>query len=256
MHTPSAPKGRRRAATLAAVALIVAGIFAALRYWPAGKAPEAPPADVPAAPCPSAEARPRVIELVRMAEDEELQALMAERKSQFSVGDSLDAIARSDEEVRIGEHVISMRELQERIKLRQGEIAEQPLGPDGRPLPDRIEMFGLHVVQPGDNLWNIHFRLLQDYFRLKNVAISPRADEPVAGGFSSGVGKLLKFSENMVHIYNLKERTFSTDLNLIEPRSKIVVYNMTHVFGLLDQIDYGQINRIQFDGDTLWLPSG
>ena len=74
-------------------------------------------------------------------------------------------------------------------------------------------------------------------------------------GFSSGVGKVLKFSESMVHIYNLKEKTLDMNLNQIYPLNKIIVYNMDRVFALLDQIDYDNVNRIQFDGETLWIPA-
>jgi hypothetical protein len=255
MNETSVPRTRRTGITLAVVGLVVAAIFALFRYWPSEPAAPAPEAAPPAAAEPAGSQPPRVLALESLPGDPELKSLMAERKDQFNVDESLDIIARSDEEVHIGEHVVSMRELQEQIKLRQGDIAEQPLGADGQLLPGKLEMFGIYVVQPGDNLWNIHFRLLQDYFRHQGVQIAPRADEPRNGGMSSGVGKLLKFSENIVHIYNLKEKQFSADLNLIEPRSKIVVYNMTHVFSLLDQIDYRNIDRIQFDGDTLWLPS-
>jgi hypothetical protein len=255
MNETSVPRGRRSGIALAVVVLVVVAIFALFRYWPSDLAPPAPEVAPPTAADPAGSPPPRVLELDQLPSDPALQSLMADRKAQFEVGESLDIIARSDEEVRIGEHVISMRELQEQIKLQQGEIAEQPIGPDDQALPGKLEMFGIYVVQPGDNLWNIHFRLLQDYFRHQGVQIPPRADEPRPGGTSSGVGKLLKFSENIVHIYNLKEKQFSADLDLIEPRSKIVVYNMTHVFSLLDQIDYRNVDRIQFDGDTLWLPS-
>jgi hypothetical protein len=85
--------------------------------------------------------------------------------------------------------------------------------------------------------------------------LSAVADEPVKQGYSSGVGKLLKFSENMVYIYNIKDKQFSENLDLIEPQSKIVVYKMDRVFAFLEQVDYTNINRIQFDGDTLWVPA-
>ena len=71
---------------------------------------------------------------------------------------------------------------------------------------------------------------------------------------SSGVGKILKFSENMVMIYNLAENRVARDINLIEPLSKIVVYNMDEVFSLLSRINYQNIDRIQFDGKTIWIP--
>ncbi|ACL02892.1 conserved hypothetical protein [Desulfatibacillum aliphaticivorans] len=149
--------------------------------------------------------------------------------------------------------------------LRQGGTASQEAGGadastgPGSPAPPasrpkgRSE-FGVYVVQPGDNIWNIHFKLLDEFFAHQGVRLSPLADEPSNGGFSSGVGKILKFSENMVAIYNLKTRQVDQDLNMIQPLSKVVVYNMTHVFDLLRQIDYSQVNMIQFDGDTLWLP--
>jgi hypothetical protein len=87
----------------------------------------------------------------------------------------------------------------------------------------------------------------------KGVTLSPLADEPDIKGFSSGIGKILKFSEKTVSIYNIKERKIAVDLNLIYPLSKVVVYNMDRIFALLDRIDYNNANRIQFDGETLWI---
>jgi len=37
--------------------------------------------------------------------------------------------------------------------------------------------------------------------------------------------------------------------------SKIVIYNMDRVFALLDAIDYEDVNQIEFDGETIWLPA-
>jgi hypothetical protein len=81
------------------------------------------------------------------------------------------------------------------------------------------------------------------------------ADEPLGGGRSSGIGKLLKFSENIVYIYNIRKRKLAEDLHAIIPLTKIVIYNMERIFSLLDQIDYEHLNRIQFDGVTVWIPS-
>jgi len=117
------------------------------------------------------------------------------------------------------------------------------------------DAYGIYIVQAGDNIWNIHFQFLKDYFDHRGIALSPLADEPNRRGSSSGIGKLLKFSENMVYIYNVRERKIDVDLNLIHPLSKIVVFKMKQVFTLLDGIDYGRVNRIQFDGETLWIPA-
>jgi hypothetical protein len=146
-----------------------------------------------------------------------------------------------------------MQEVVEKIRLNSGEILEKELGAGGSG-SGSYNVFGIHVVQPGDNIWNIHFNFLKDYLGNRGVSISPVADEPDTRGQSSGVGKILKFSENLVYIYNIKERQLDTDLNLIVPFSKIVVYNMDRVFALLDSIDYEKINHIRFDGENIWLP--
>ena len=123
-------------------------------------------------------------------------------------------------------------------------------------IPEKnVELYGIYVVRAGDNIWNIHFRFLKEYFAHRDVALSPVSDEPDQRGFSSGVGRILKFSENMVYIYNLKENRLDVDLNLLQPLSKIVIFNMGEVFAMLDPIDYGKVNRIRFDGETLWIPA-
>jgi len=114
---------------------------------------------------------------------------------------------------------------------------------------------GIHVVQPGTNIWDIHFDLLKEYFKHKGVSLSPHADEPKKSGESTGVGKILKFSEQLVNIYNLETQTFENNLDVIQPMTVIVIYNMSQIFGILDDIDYSVIDRIEFDGESLWIPA-
>ncbi len=118
-----------------------------------------------------------------------------------------------------------------------------------------LDAYGIYVVRPKDNIWNIHFQFLRDYFTHKGVILSPVADEPSTAGESSGVGRLLKFSETMVHIYNVREKTLDSDLHLIQPLTKIVVFNLGRVFAMLESLDYSEVSRIRFDGETLWLPA-
>ncbi len=120
---------------------------------------------------------------------------------------------------------------------------------------DGVQAYGIYVVRPGDNIWNIHFLFLRDYFARKGITLSPRSDEPDQRGYSSGVGKILKFSEKMVYIYNIRQHKLDVNLNLIHPRSKIVVFNMAEALSLLDQIDYRNVKHIRFDGETLWIPA-
>ena len=221
----------------------------------AGQAPTEAPAETGAG-APADPTAQRVIEYGQLESDDDLKNLMEARKKEYDVGKGIDIIAKSDEALQIGGIRLSMKELQEQIRLKLGEIAEETLGADGQPEPDDPETFGIHVVQPGDNIWNIHFAFLKDYFGRRGINLARSADEPNPNGSSSGVGKLLKFSENMVYIYNVQEKDFSEDLNLIEPHSKIIVYKLDRIFDLLEQLNAENIDRIQFDGDTLWVPAG
>jgi hypothetical protein len=190
---------------------------------------------------------------LRDAKDDELSQLMEERKATYGVEKSIDMIVKSDESIKVGEQTVQMEKILDQVRLNQGEILETDLATGtvkGKP-----REYGIHVVQPSDNIWDVHFKLLKDYYDHKGIQISPLADEPDRGGKSSGVGKILKFSEHMVHIYNVKDGKLESDLDLIYPMSKIVVYNMSYIFALLDRIDYQDVERIEFDGETLWLPA-
>jgi nitrogen regulatory protein PII len=196
-----------------------------------------------------------VIDYSKIEEDKELKALMEQRKAEYGVNKGVDIIAKSDESIKIGDSTVSMQEILDKIRLRSGDIVEKDLESKDKKQKEKLESFGIHVVLPGENIWNIHFTFLKDYFEYKGVQLSPLSDEPLEGGSSSGVGKILKFSEHTVNIYNIKERKLDVNLNLIFPLTKVVVYNMDQIFAFLDLIDYKHVNRIQFDGETLWMPA-
>ena len=197
----------------------------------------------------------KVIDYGKLKDDKDkaLAALMKERKAAYGIEESIDMIVKSDESIKIGEKTVPMKRILDEVRLREGEILETDL--ETKAGKDEPGEHGIHVVQAGQNIWDIHFNLLKDYYEHKGIELSPLADEPDRLGHSSGFGKILKFSEHMVHIYNLKEHTFETDLDLIYPLSKVVIYNMGHIFALLDRIDYRDVHRIEFDGETLWLPA-
>ena len=58
----------------------------------------------------------------------------------------------------------------------------------------------------------------------------------------------------MVYIYSVKDKKLTDNIHIIQPNSKIIVYNMEEVFDLLGKIDYSKINEIHFDGKVIWLP--
>lgn len=203
---------------------------------------------VPIAPQP-------VIDYNKLEKDQELKELMQNRKAKYGLEKGIDIITKSDESLKVGDATVPMQEILDKIRLKTGDIIEKDIQSAQADSGDKIKEFGIYVVQSEDNIWNIHFKFLKDYFDDKGVSLSPIADEPNHVGRSSGVGKILKFSENTVQIYNIKKRELDIDLNLIVPLSKIVVYNMEQIFALLDLIDYEQVNSIQFDGETLWIPA-
>lgn len=237
--------------------IVITAVIAGLIFWmKQEKKPDTKilpkKAHIPAKPQP-------VIDYNKLEKDEKLKALMNKRKAKYGVEKGIDVIVKSDESLKIGDSTVSMQEVQEKIRLKEGDILEKDIESSAMVQKEtpkiETEEFGIYVVQPGDNYWNMYFKLLKNYFDHKGITLSPLADEPDRRGFSSGVGKILKFSENMVYIYNIKERKLDVDLNLIFPLSKVVVYKMRDVFALLDQIDYKNVNHIQFDGETLWIPA-
>jgi len=193
-----------------------------------------------------------VVDYDNLEKDQALKALMDKRKEAYHINKGVDIIVKSDETLKIGNTKVPMQEIIDKIQMEKGAFVEKDVAGETKAAGGD---YGIYIVQPGDNIWNIHFIFLKDHLEHKGVSIAPLADEPNQAGFSSGVGKLLKFSENMVYIYNIRERKLDFNLNLIHPLSKIVVYNMAQVFALLNQIDYEHVNRIEFDGDTIWIPA-
>ena len=238
--------------------VLVAVLILGIRLWHQKKV--VPVVGEEAAPAVSAPQPPVVLDHARIEEDAQLKALMQQRKEGYGINKGLDMIAKPEESIKIGEATVSLKEIIDKIKLAEGKIVENeidrtPASGGMQASAAKEDVYGIYIVQPGDNIWNIHYRFLTDYFDHRGIDLSPLADEPDHKGLSSGVGKLLKFSEKMVYVYNLREHRIDGNLSLIHPLSKVVVFKMKQVFTLLDGIDYENINRIQFDGDTLWIPA-
>lgn len=195
------------------------------------------------------------IDYKELKKDDELIKLMNSRKVKFGIKNSLDMIVKSNESFTIGDNHISMRDILEKAFIKQGNVFEEKIATSGAVSPQKIKIYGIYVIRPGDNIWNIHFNILKEFYEHKGINVSPKADEPVDQGMSSGVGKILKFSETMVIIYNLVDKKVVSNINLLEPLSKVIIYNMDEVFSLLFEFNYDNIDRIQFDGKTIWIPA-
>ena len=204
-------------------------------------------------------AQPMVIDYNELESKGDTQTLLQQRKDRYGIDTGLDFIIQSNERLKVGDTTLSMQKIMDQIRLKHGDILEKKLDLAGMDAADpdhgQNEIFGIYVVRPGDNIWNIHFNFLKDYLNHKNITVSPMADEPNNLGSSSGIGKLLKFSETMIHIYNIEKHRLDVDLDRIQPLNKLVVYNMTQIFALLSQIDYTHVNHIRFDGETIWIPA-
>jgi hypothetical protein len=190
-----------------------------------------------------------------LKKNETLDKLMTSRKDTLGIKESLDMIVKSDESFKIGGIKINMRDILEKAFIQEGDVFQEKIDASGAVIPEKIKEYGIYVVKPGDNIWNIHFNILKEFYDYKGINVSSNADEPGDMGMSSGVGKILKFSETMVIIYNLLEKKVDSNIDLLEPLSKVIVYNMDEVFSLLQEVNYDNIDRIQFDGKTIWIPA-
>ena len=180
---------------------------------------------------------------------------MRNRLQQMGIEKSLDMILRSDESLKIGGKIVSMQDVLKKATVEKNRIHETRITESETTALDKVQNYGIYVVQPGDNIWNIHFNILKEYFASRRIHLAGDADEPQKSGYSSGVGKILKFSEIMVIIYNVIEEKIVQDIDLIEPLSKLVIYNMDEVLELLSEIDSEQLDQIRYDGTTLWIPT-
>lgn len=80
------------------------------------------------------------------------------------------------------------------------------------------------------------------------------ADKPTIKGYSSGVGKILKFAEHMVGVYNLQTESMSRNLDVLDSGHKVVVFNLSEIFRQLAQIDPHDLSGVMYDGRVLLFP--
>ncbi len=173
----------------------------------------------------------------------------AQRKQPYGLEKSVDAVVRSDESIRLGDKQVPVQELERKLVVEsRGALLDKPL--DG----GKVSAWGVHAVRPGDSLWTIHYGILREYLASRGFKLPQQADQPTNAGLSSGVGKVLKFAEHMVGVYNLKTGHMTRDLDLLEPGQKVVVFNLSEIFDQLAQIDPKDLSGVMYDGRVLLFP--
>jgi len=115
------------------------------------------------------------IDYQNLEKDKDLKELMESRKDSLGIKKSLDMIVHSDESMKIGDVKISMRDILEKAFVKEGAVFEEKIEASGAVTPPRIKVYGIYVVQPGDNIWNIHFHILKEYYQSRGINISPIA---------------------------------------------------------------------------------
>lgn len=177
-------------------------------------------------------------------------AEQAQRKAPYGLKHSVDVVVRSDESIKVGGVEVSVAELERSLVVgKRGQVLERSLGRNGD-----VTTWGVHLVRQKENLWNIHYRLLAEFLANRGMELPPDADEPTASGQSSGVGKILKFAEHMVGVYNLKTRAMSQKLDVLEPGGKVVIFNLSEIFEQLSKIEPHNLKGVMYDGRVLLFP--
>ena len=172
------------------------------------------------------------------------------RKQPYGLESSVDAVVRSDESIKLGDQTVPISELERKLVVEgRGALLDKPLGQN-----QPVTAWGVHAVRPGESLWKIHYALLADYLSHRGYIMPSHADQPTIQGLSSGVGKVLKFAEHMVGVYNLKTGHMSRDLDMLESGEKVVVFNLTEIFDQLAQIEPQDLKGVMYDGRVLLFP--
>lgn len=183
-----------------------------------------------------------------------------ERFRAFHMRESIDHIVRKEEPFEIGGKTWRLDDILG--KLADGDqmrelipfIQEKPIGPSiRRPIqeslaphlrPDRY--YGVRVVRPSENIWTIHYGIFREYMKRRGIEIAPAADRPLADGRSSGVGRLLKFMEHIVLVYNTETNRMVQDLHMIHPSIVIIFFNISDLFAAFDQLNSNTLLSLRY----------
>ncbi len=187
-------------------------------------------------------------------------ATREERARAFHMEESIDHIVRRDEPFDVEGKDWTLDgilgklaegyEPQELVPfIKESTIGSSVRRPIREPLaahlqPDRY--YGVRVVRPGENIWTIHYGIFREYMSRRGVDIPRAADRPLDDGRSSGVGRLLKFMEEFVLVYNIQQNERIKNIHLIYPSTAIVFFNISDLFGMFDQLDVATLRSLRY----------
>ena len=229
------------------------------------------------------------LKILRFRESEipetDMTELIAQRKRQYGLDKSVDMVVTKDETIKVGRQLVPLKEILAEIE-HNSDVEETlpsiqpsfnpPPEPDiieeeltstspayipsseaaAPPVPQvkkSVDYYGVYVVRPGDNLWDIHFAFLREYLHHRGIAVG-KYDDEWRNGKSTGVARVLKWAEGMVKIFNLRTRKLEKDLDLLEPKEKVVIFNLSQLGRILGAVNRDEINDIRYDGVNLYLP--
>lgn len=168
-----------------------------------------------------------------------IEEKIPEKELETQLGESLDFVVRREEPFRVRGENLSVSEILQSSGM---EEAKENI------------YYGVKVIQSGDYVWNIHYQILKEFFHKEGIELPSQADKPDERGYSSGVGKILKYDEKKAYIYNIKtKRLKSGDINLIYPGEEILFFSMKDIFFHLRGKDLSFLDSLHFDGDHLYI---
>lgn len=194
------------------------------------------------------------------------EATEEQRKALFRLDQSVDHIVTADEPFDIAGEQVTIKEVKQRLGLSSAGASpaaaetgsEQPVDALRKPIPKHEQpvYYGVRQVHRGENVWKIHLQILRDYFRRRQVELLPTADRPDPSGHSSGVGRLLKFLEGVVYIYDVKAKRTVADVNWVQPDAVIIFFRISAVFRALDQLQPDDLAAVRLVRQQVILQRG
>ena len=167
------------------------------------------------------------------------QEKMPEKELRTEVGKTLDHVVNREEPFQVKETKLSIGEI-----FRSQSTQEVAVD----------IYYGVKLVEEGDSIWGIHYDIMREFFQNEGVELPPRADQPNSRGYSSGLGKILKYDEKKAYVYNIAtKRLRSGDINVIYPGEEIVFFSMKDLFSHLRGKDLSFLDHLYFDGQHLYI---